>query len=310
MTIAFRSPLVPSSVIIPANMSAFNIDFYAATEHELIAKLQRSIGCFNCQSIPASKTCGRCKVATYCNRECQEADWKSSKVTNHKFLCQRWCDNRHDYENKEIVPAPTCMRGCGYMDESEHLVAMKKRGDMFLNEVRRSADAGCVLGDVIHLTVYVEDCGPKIQLVGHCSYYNEMIDKLKKGGLMPGVAGVFLGNQEEKDLEVRDVILDTVDEGTAANHMLYPGKGHGGGNITMTSKRKVIDMLANFLERAQERGILVHSITYGRGLGWFSDRDKGVEGYQLGKDTQKSFDKFGHCNGKKHTIFWMDKTPD
>ncbi|KAJ7652471.1 hypothetical protein DFH06DRAFT_1206203, partial [Mycena polygramma] len=36
--------------------------------------------CGNCSKASASKKCGRCKMMTYCNRECQIAHWPKHKI--------------------------------------------------------------------------------------------------------------------------------------------------------------------------------------------------------------------------------------
>lgn len=42
--------------------------------------------CRYCSKENASKKCSRCKEAYYCNRECQQADWKELQ---HKLVCEK-----------------------------------------------------------------------------------------------------------------------------------------------------------------------------------------------------------------------------
>ena len=48
--------------------------------------------CFRCGAAGATASCVQCKVAIYCNKECQRLDWKSSTGAfgGHKGLCARY----------------------------------------------------------------------------------------------------------------------------------------------------------------------------------------------------------------------------
>ena len=73
--------------------------------------------CSFCQALGASKLCAGCRVAEYCNRDCQTSDWKDS----HKTSCRIWSTLRdihldvgeelqgeapRSYSKREISSAP------------------------------------------------------------------------------------------------------------------------------------------------------------------------------------------------------------
>ena len=61
-----------------------NKDKYASTEEALEAELLEKKRCMNCnRTFSQIQLCGRCRMVTYCSKECQRADW----TKRHRRLC-------------------------------------------------------------------------------------------------------------------------------------------------------------------------------------------------------------------------------
>lgn len=253
-----------------AASSPFNIDFDHADHQELIAILQRSLGCFACNKPDPPKTCSRCKVAKYCNKECQAKDWKEY---HHKEICTCWCDNRSSDESKGLLAhsIPIAMAGCDWLPEDILMKEMKHRSNLFFQEIKNCDDVKST--NLAFQSAVIEIVGG-IYLVGAASFFS---------------------NSQEAVLSVNHVLFEKVDEGEEARHRLYPSNG-GSGEISDNTKSLVVDKWTEFVGRMSEFDLHVSSVTFGRGLMWLSDDDDSREKIETHN---------GQVHGVHRRIIWM-----
>lgn len=241
--------------------------------------------------------CGRCKVACYCNRECQARHWKSScsnvaatgYMHSHKEICKMWCANRGSGRGDDlrIASVPVCLASCGYIDDELLMNMMRERGDAFLDEVQRCADIG-----------EARDYGLNFEAAVICSV----------GGIRLGVAAHLYSNSRKAVVTVNHVLFETLedlDEITVerAERRLYPAGGRGGaGDISPQAKARVVSKLTQFVGRLADRGLHANSFTYGRGLvNWLSNVDDAAI-----KNAKKAIEeRNGQVNGVHRRIIWM-----
>mmetsp|Transcript_46483 Transcript_46483/g.55901 ORF Transcript_46483/g.55901 Transcript_46483/m.55901 type:complete len:269 (+) Transcript_46483:59-865(+) len=239
----------------------FNPYFFESRGNELIAILQKSRGCFFCGRPAPKSKCSRCKVAQYCNRDCQKNDWKPI----HKELCSTWLENYGDGPADDAsASVPICMKSVGYISSDEVLVdEMRQRQIAFMEE------AGCrIEGRGLSLSVACIDMFQRIRLVAAAHFYDG----------------------EPKIREVNRIMFECVDEGEEAMRRLYPSSG-GSGSLSTDVKERVVIHLTDFVRRLNKYGIHVNSMTYGRGLMWLS----GDEQVQETIEKHNGEVNEGHC---------------
>lgn len=81
-----------------------------------------------CQFCGASgpvKTCKGCKMATYCSRDCQRADWGSG----HKLNCRNKTSAFVSFCENSVVPRPP-----GSLERAKAIAAMKFPGDKIIDD--------------------------------------------------------------------------------------------------------------------------------------------------------------------------------
>jgi hypothetical protein len=229
----------------PAAQQPFNLDFDKEHGQELIHAVQLQAGCFCCNKPNPGMTCSRCLVSMYCNQECQRTDWKSSGVNagDHKHLCKNYCENRAEEDG--MTPAiPICLYCVDLIDEGVFEISMRERSDLFLQELGR----------------YQRQKGGRIELS-----FQTYVNKLVAGGIRLGAAVSFMVNDSEVRT-INHVLLETVDEGRAAEQRLSPRQG-GPGFISAAAEEKVLEHWVAFIGRLHEiSNASVSTIKYGSGL--------------------------------------------
>jgi hypothetical protein len=222
----------------------FNMDFDKEHGQDLIKAVQEHTGCFCCNKPDPTKTCSRCHVNMYCNTQCQKTDWKSSGINagNHKNHCQTYCENRAE-EHGVKGAIPTCLYSIYLIDEAMFVYYMRERSDLFLREFGKYQQQQRERVYLTFQTSVVEIMGKRIRLAAALTF---MVDSEMK--------------------TVNHVLLETVDEGLAAEQRLYPRQG-GAGGISAAAEAKVLEHMVAYIGRLHECGnVSVRRLTYGRGL--------------------------------------------
>jgi len=240
----------------------FNHDFAAEDEKYLLDLVRRQRGCFNvkCRDPSASKRCVKCQVASYCSRECQLADWKDP-VMPHKEVCKVYRGNvAPDVRaegNGQRGAVAIGLLGAGIVSEDICRKAMMDRAGAFLDEAKRCLDAG--LKDDKH--------GFRRATIALQAGVVFNLDRCRLQ------CAATLHDWEAHDVvSVNHVIFDAVDEGEEARRRLHP-PGYGAGDISAECRKRVVEKLEAFILKANQHGITVQGITYGRGLMWMSDEE-------------------------------------
>mmetsp|Transcript_1368 Transcript_1368/g.3200 ORF Transcript_1368/g.3200 Transcript_1368/m.3200 type:complete len:420 (-) Transcript_1368:60-1319(-) len=223
----------------------FDYDFDLADGEITIEILQRLNGCFHCGEEGARKRCTKCKVAVYCNRECQALSWKDKRAP-HKLECKAYCENRAPArEGSDKGPIPIALCGIHLLDCGKVLeIAMEKRTIAFLDEVKRSCDEPRYIG----LQVAV--------------LWNLDMARLQAS------ASVIDGEMNRNDVNV--ILFKPVGVETHLQGMIHPFDG-GAGDIPEGARKKVLAHLKKFLKQAEDRGIEVANITCNRATLWLCE---------------------------------------
>jgi hypothetical protein len=102
----------------------FDVDSFDA---ELTASLyeycHKAYNCYHCGEEGAIRKCSGCKVAVYCNTECQKKDWKAQ----HKPECTNFRDNKQDG-----VCMPECFLSSLFIKEDLYRATVDRRWILFL----------------------------------------------------------------------------------------------------------------------------------------------------------------------------------
>jgi hypothetical protein len=234
----------------------FNLDFDKEHGQDLIKTVQEHIGCFSCNKPNPSKTCSRCQVSMYCNQDCQKTDWKSSGVNagDHKELCKYYCKIRGEEDGRK--PAiPICLYFTDLICEGLFESSMRERSDLFLQELgkyQQQKDERIELSFITYVINYTEG---KIRLTATVSF---MVDSEKR--------------------TINDVLLESVDEGPAAEERLRQG-GAGRGSISAAAEEKVLEHWVAYIGRLREiSNASVSSIKYLCGLKEVANKSSFQEG--------------------------------
>lgn len=243
---------------------SFNSKWSADVDRSII-NLARAHGCFNCKCRKqgASKACGKCGVAVYCDESCQRADWEAGKHGRedcHKKLCKKYRGNTSpDGEN---FPPPIGLWSVGYLDEDECLSGIRLRADAFLVEAKRVMEADGGRNNKLMPFSDSPDHGT-FGLDANVVYkFNMPI--LHCSAIIP------LSNQSVQRVEY--VVFEPIGEGgEIVRQRLHPQVGPG--DISIACRRRVIEVLKSFFCKVQDYGLSIDCFTHRRGLAWFAERD-------------------------------------
>lgn len=169
----------------------FDPEFDASLVEILIQALQRG-GCFFCDKRGASSKCSRCKIAVYCDKECQRKGWYEN---GHKYNCKCFCG-----ELKEQETMIFALRSAGWLAEEQFMMVTNKRRDLLLSMISSLPEKPSV-----SFTSSVIEILGSLRLVGTIAFYDAHKDEMR---------------------EIRDVFIHPVAEATPeARHRLYDGSG-------------------------------------------------------------------------------------
>jgi hypothetical protein len=240
---------MPSS----SHRRAFNPDFDKEYSDGLILDMQR--WCFNdnCGKDNPPKRCVKCKLAAYCNRECQVADWNFC----HKERCKIWRENR---AAKPDGTPPTCvpiaLKSVHCVNEMAVHGMIQTRQHLFLEELKR-----CKI-TWVKLETSVVKLLRSIRLVCGASFWGEP---------MPYQGRAMFVNHLVAE------IVDEVNDQTMAK--LYPdgaGEGIAGGrpgSISSKARKKVLEKWVEFAKKLRQYKFSLIEIQYGRGLMYLKDEN-------------------------------------
>lgn len=217
----------------------YDPDFDRELSDEMIMIARQNLGCFCCGKQDADRKCSRCKVATYCNRECQKKDWrhKTSWRGPHKAECEVFCDNRA--QDESII---FCLRSCCFITEEEFIAAVIMRREYFLSMISSLPNEV-----YLHMQSSVIEILGTICLVGAVSFFDVDSEEVRF---------------------VKDMMIHSVEDATVdARAHLY----NGSGTLSTATRTKVVAAWMEFAERAHYYGIRIQSITFGRGMLEFVD---------------------------------------
>ena len=114
----------------------FHPDFDKEFGEELVESVQELIGCFECGAPAPKNNCSRCKLAKYCNQECQVGDWK--KI--HKGLCRVYCENKAPQGASAGGAVPICLMSVSLLSEEMFVQAMRQRRTLFIEAASKSKE--------------------------------------------------------------------------------------------------------------------------------------------------------------------------
>lgn len=228
----------------------FDEEFYFPREQQLINIIQGEVGCFNCNTQVAKKTCSACKIAKYCSKECQQSHWKGNstgakgKEQPHNIVCKAVRKFR-----AQKLPFPFCLPLVGGFSSGMTQSEMNLYSNLFLNALSKARVQGITL-----LVICVEDSmfgDQTIRLIGTAQFFS------------PG----------SKIHEIDNVIHQQVDKGEDAVKNIL------GSVLSKEAKEKVISYIVDFINRLHKKNIRLKSMARGRGLEFLKDD----------KDSQKLF---------------------
>lgn len=223
---------------------------FDSPDAEILVEIMQSInGCFKCGAEGAKARCTKCKVAVYCNRECQAASWKN-KDAPHKQECKTYCENVAPMrEGSDPGPVPIALACIGLISSDKILeMCMDKRTDAFLDECARvGTNQMCTLG--ISIAVI----------------WNLDMARLQVGSrFIDGEMNIVDTNMN---------VMQTVSEDPHLKRMIHPLDG-GPGDLPAGARRRVIFRLKEFFQKARERNIDVSSLTCGRATLWINNEQE------------------------------------
>lgn len=115
----------------------FNPNFYSDRGDEMAKHRIKAIGCLNCGNLYADKTCNACKLAIYCNRNCQSEHWRKGSnlwATPHNQPCKEI----QEYKTEKRGPLPILLNNLSLWQSNFDLeTEMRIYGDLFILEMAR-----------------------------------------------------------------------------------------------------------------------------------------------------------------------------
>lgn len=212
------------------SIQRFDPEFDAVLNKKIILGYNTLIGCFFCEKLGAKRICSACKVAVYCDRNCQRQAWRET----HKDACNAFCYER-DY-GESIIHS---MRSVEWMAEEDFMAAALARRELLLSMV--SSMFGKKKAIVSVQSSVIEILGT-IRLVGSLSFFDI---------------------HDEEFRLVHDALIHTVDEATDETRAQI---NDGSGTISKDARVKAINAWLEFAKHLKEHDISLSGITFGRGM--------------------------------------------
>ena len=207
----------------------YSPDFDKELGDELVEAVQKSVGCFECGNPDPKLRCSRCKLAKYCNQECQKGDWKKA----HKDLCSTYVMNREPQGSGSPGGAvPILVKSVGLISEPMFVKCMRHRRTVFLEAASKSKEP--------------------IPMGFSCSVV-DMFDRLRVVA-----APSFVDGNWKRHL-VPHLLVEVVDDDQAIQTW------HGR-DLSNEAFEKVVDVWVLFYKELCDANIKVVSVTCGSGL--------------------------------------------
>eukprot|EP01083_Nonionella_stella_P087087 242137_1 len=242
----------------------FNPRFYSSHEAALVKRCQNSFGCFNCGK-KAKLQCSRCKIAMYCDSDCQLKNWKrgTSGMNSHKSICKQI---RKFRARKPGPIARLLLDPIHYLKYDDDLVAeMRVYGDLFLQEAERSLKKRRI--DLIVLCM--EDEG-FVRLIVSAKLM------AKRGENFDGIDYIDNVSDPFGCSYIQCILFEPLDHGPDACEKVEPPNGTSG-MICNDAKEMAIAHIVDLLERMQTHQIQPGALSYGRGLMWLQEDEAAQE---------------------------------
>ena len=176
-----------------------------------------------------------CAACKWCLYCSKDCQRKHWKI-NHKGVCNDFRDNRKDGSD-----LAECFRACCAISEEDYIFYTDLRWRLFLVQSKNIE--------------YVSISTSVIYLMGEVRH----------------VASIgYFDIQREKVQQIHRFIMKPVDSGEVAKSNIQ----FGSGRLSQEARAKVVDNLVKFIEEILSSGLIVQSITFGRGLvGLCDDKD-------------------------------------
>lgn len=204
----------------------YSSDFDKEWGERIIEAVQGEIGCFECGNPEPTLRCSRCKLAKYCNQDCQKGDWKKQ----HKQLCRVYLENKTPQPEQPGGCVPILLYSVGLMGEPMFVDTLRQRQKLFLDAAAKNTEP--------------------IPMGFSCAIV-EMFGKLRVA-----VAPSFFDDREHRVQIVPHILVEVVDDNVGA----WRGK------LSDEAFNKVVDILIIFLDSLRKANIRAQSVTMGTGL--------------------------------------------
>ncbi|KAL9189096.1 hypothetical protein ACHAXT_011586 [Thalassiosira profunda] len=235
---------------------SFNREFDKDIVACVIAVVQASTGCFHCNGGGREmKGCSKCKIARFCNKECQKASWKQGFLGNdeepHKERCPTLCAVRSEPGWRTILEMHTqCLL------EGTHALemALSQRTIPFLDEIVRCSSASWRergARSLINLDVSIQKAANgEALLTGHTMFLDDKSQAAHDGE--PGDPVCLMHNVLFRVLESG---YDELPE-----------------DLPEFMKVAAISHMGAFLKEAKQRDISIMCITASDGARWLYEK--------------------------------------
>lgn len=220
----------------PSHNNWYDPGFDKDLGDKLVDEVQEVVGCFECGASSPKLRCSRCKLAKYCNPNCQKVDWKKT----HKSLCKTYLESRAANVYPEGDAVPILLKSVGLISEAMFVDAMRQRRDSFLNLALKSSSQNPV---TMNFTCSVVDMFDKLRIVADATFV------------------VLVDNKKQKTVTPH-ILVEVVDDDPAAIKACH----QTGGNLSDATFAKVVDTLATFYGQLRKSNISLMILACGNGL--------------------------------------------
>ena len=202
------------------------------------------VGCFECGAPSPRLRCSRCKLAKYCNPDCQKTDWKKT----HKSLCRTYLESAttsgKSGSNLQSDPMPILLKSVGLISEDNFVKTMRERKDLFLELVSKfQITSHHNIPVSMDFTCSVVDMFDKLRIVADASFV------------------VVADNGDQKTI-VPHILVEVVDDDQSAINACL----QNGGLISDEAFAKVVDTWSSFYEKPRNSNIALVTLACGNGL--------------------------------------------
>ena len=216
----------------------YDPNFHKEVGDKLIEEVQEIVGCFECGTPAPKLRCSRCKLAKYCNAECQKTDWKKT----HKSLCKTYLENRVSSDNPGGDPVPILLKSVGLISEPMFVKAMNKRRDLFLEAAASQKCEGKTTLSM-DFTCSVVDMFDKLRIVADASFQ-------------------FSANSNRRKIVVPHILVKVLNDNQAVIRACHQNDGQ----ISDEAFAKVLEAWVVFHKQLCESNVKIGTLACGNGL--------------------------------------------